>query len=170
MRAGGPLSEIWRSDRGLTALLVFLVLGILVALPLISSGALSPMLFDVALGLILISGVASVAGRRTIHRVQGAVAAYLLLGLAWSFAYELAMLGSADAVHFADATGFPAAQVPRLVYFSFVTLTTLGYGDIVPVSPAARSLAVTEALIGQLFPAILIARLVSLEISSHRDR
>ena len=49
------------------------------------------------------------------------------------------------------------------VYFSFVTLTTVGYGDITPVARAARSLAMLEALVGQLYPAIIIARLVSLQ-------
>ncbi len=52
------------------------------------------------------------------------------------------------------------------LYFSFVTLTTMGYGDITPIHPAARSLAVLEALVGQLYPAILLARLVSLEVQS----
>jgi voltage-gated potassium channel Kch len=54
----------------------------------------------------------------------------------------------------------------ELTYYSFVTLTTVGYGDITPLIPAARSLAIAEALIGQLFPAILIARLVSMEIAA----
>ena len=57
----------------------------------------------------------------------------------------------------------------ELAYFSFVTLTTVGYGDITPVSPVARSLCVAEALVGQLYPAILIGRLVSLQISSRQD-
>ena len=48
------------------------------------------------------------------------------------------------------------------MYFSFVTLTTVGYGDISPVARAARSLAMLEALIGQLYPAVILARLVSL--------
>ena len=52
------------------------------------------------------------------------------------------------------------------VYFSFVTLTTVGYGDIAPVTQGARSLAMLEALVGQLYPAVIIARLVSLQTSS----
>ena len=55
----------------------------------------------------------------------------------------------------------------KLVYFSFVTLTTVGYGDIAATNTAARSLAMLEALMGQLFPAVLIARLVSMEVSHH---
>jgi hypothetical protein len=62
--------------------------------------------------------------------------------------------------------GTPAdydAVVPLLRYYSFVTLTSLGFGDITPVHPVARSMTVLEALIGVLYPAVLIARLVSLE-------
>ncbi len=53
-----------------------------------------------------------------------------------------------------------------LMYFSLTTLTTIGYGDIVPVNAAGRSLATMEGLIGQLYPAVLIGRLVSLQITS----
>ena len=58
----------------------------------------------------------------------------------------------------------------KLFYFSFVTLTSIGYGDIMPVNPAAQTVAILEGLIGQLFPAILLARLVSLEIESRQSR
>jgi hypothetical protein len=55
-----------------------------------------------------------------------------------------------------------------LVYFSFVTLTSTGYGDIVPVHPIARSLCNMETIIGQLYPATLLARLVTLELAHRR--
>jgi hypothetical protein len=93
------------------------------------------------------------------HRVQGAVAAYLLLGLAWAATYALV----AALVPGAFASARPESTHARsFLYFSFVTLTTVGYGDITPVHHVARSLAVLEALTGQLYPAILIARLVTL--------
>jgi Ion channel len=57
----------------------------------------------------------------------------------------------------------------KLIYFSFVTLTTTGYGDIVPLHPYTRSLANIEAIIGQLYPATLLARLVTLELASRSD-
>ena len=88
---------------------------------------------------------------------------YLLLGLIWSVMY--ATLGA----HLPGAfTGSPgaAAGLSGWVYFSFVTLTTVGYGDITPVATEARSLAIMEALVGQLYPAVIIARLVSLQDSS----
>ena len=101
-------------------------------------------------------------GEITLYRVQGAVAAYLLLGLAWTSAYEVVLLASPSAFRFPDAN----ADLLSLLYFSFVTLTTVGYGDITPVLPVARSLAVSEAPAGQIFPAVLIARLVSMEIAA----
>ena len=57
----------------------------------------------------------------------------------------------------------------QMVYFSLSTLTTTGYGDIVPVYPFARSLANLESLLGQLFPAIFLARLVTLEVADRRS-
>jgi voltage-gated potassium channel Kch len=57
-----------------------------------------------------------------------------------------------------------------LVYFSFATLTTLGYGDVTAVHTAARSLALLEALTGQLFPAVLIARLVAMEVIHYQEK
>jgi voltage-gated potassium channel Kch len=59
--------------------------------------------------------------------------------------------------------------LPQLGYFSFTTLATLGLGDVLPLSPLARALVVLEALVGQLFPVILIARLVTLEIQYQRE-
>jgi len=57
----------------------------------------------------------------------------------------------------------------NLIYFSFVTLTSTGYGDIFPVHPVARSLCNMETIIGQLYPATLLARLVTLEIEGRRQ-
>ena len=101
-----------------------------------------------------------------VHRIQGAVAAYLLFGLTWAAAYQLV-----DALAPGSFAGAPtAAPDSRLwIYFSFVTLTTVGYGDVTPVHPAARSLALLEALTGQLYPAILLARLVSLQAARREE-
>jgi ion channel len=102
-------------------------------------------------------------------RIQGAILAYLILGLMWAQAYwcleTLSPGAFAPAIKVADSDGHGM----KLTYFSFVTLTTLGYGDITPVAPFARSLAVLESLTGQLFPTILIARLVAMEIESRKD-
>ena len=123
-----------------------------------------------AAGLVSVAAMALVvlaqafrAGPVNVHRIQGAVAAYLLLGLVWALAYELVALVAAGAF---SGTGLGGAGRPDFIYFSFVTLTTVGYGDVTPVHPVARSLAVAEALTGQLYPAILLARLVSLATGS----
>ena len=99
------------------------------------------------------------SARALADRIFGAIVLYLLLGLIWAVAY--ATLASLVAGAF---TG-PALAPKGLFdwgYFSLVTLTTVGYGDITPVHRIARSLAMMEALVGQLYPAIIIARLVSL--------
>jgi hypothetical protein len=101
------------------------------------------------------------AGPVNLHRILGAVAAYLLLGLIWAAAYGLVAQLRPGAftgpVSLVDGTrGF--------LYFSFLTLTTVGYGDVLPVHPAARSLAMLEAVTGPLYLAILVARLVSLAV------
>ena len=102
------------------------------------------------------------AGPITFHRIQGAVAAYLLLGVAWAHAYAILALVRPGA--FSGAAG--AADGPRaFLYYSFVTLTTVGYGDVLPVHPAARSLSMLEAVTGPLYLAVLLARLVSLAVA-----
>ena len=72
-----------------------------------------------------------------------------------------------NAIYFAAGTADgPARQPMHLVYYSFITLTTAGYGDVYPVHPAARSLAMTEALVGQLYLAIMIVSLVGMALQS----
>jgi hypothetical protein len=103
------------------------------------------------------------SGAVTRHRIQGAVAVYLLLGLTWANAYQLLYHLSPEAF----AGGLDAASIPQTwIYYSFVTLTTTGYGDITPVHPVARSLAIAEALAGQLYLAITLARLVAQQVSA----
>jgi hypothetical protein len=109
-------------------------------------------------------------GPITIHRIAGAISVYLLFGLMWAFVYQIIALQAPDAFKLPASLGTYTADTlqSNLLYFSFVTLTTLGYGDILAVHPSARMLVMLEALTGQLFPAILLARLVSMEIM-HRN-
>jgi len=109
-------------------------------------------------------------GPITLHRVQGAVAVYLLLGLIWAFAYDMVLLSAPDAFHSSELTVQHKTVTPPLIYFSVMTLTTVGYGDITPIHPMARALAMLEAVIGQLFPVILIARLVAMELQFRNSR
>jgi hypothetical protein len=106
-------------------------------------------------------------GEVNVHRVMGGVAAYLLIGVTWAFAYKLVMIEVPDAIHFQNSfVGFSTGEPSRFINFSFATLTTLSYGDAYPVSRVARSLATAEALIGQLYPAILIATLVGMALQA----
>jgi len=104
-------------------------------------------------------------GPVTVFRVFGGIAGYLLIGMTWTYAYQLCEQKMPDAIHFEEpaSRGGPR-QANELMYFSFVTLTTVGYGDVRPVHPAVRSLATAEALVGQLYLAILISSLVGMAI------
>ncbi len=95
----------------------------------------------------------------TWDRIQGAVCAYLLIGVAWGVLY--AWVGLRDPQAFSGAVEVGAHSGEPMVYFSFVTLTTLGYGDITPVSQTARTLAWLEAAFGQIYLVVLVAHLVS---------
>jgi hypothetical protein len=127
-------------------------------------------LFFLVLLVSLILGQAFRDGEATSHRIMGAVAAYLILGLIWSLAYNLMAFripGAFSIQGHSTPDDIESIQ-SHLFNFSFVTLTTLGYGDIVAVHPMARMLVILEGITGQLFPAILIARLVSLQVESKR--
>jgi VanZ family protein len=103
------------------------------------------------------------SGNSLRDRIFGAIVLYLLIGMVWAFAYAVVDLFLPQSfAGRSDASPDPADWV----YFSFVTLTTVGYGDITPVSRMVRSLSILEALVGQLYPAVIIARLVSLEFVS----
>lgn len=95
--------------------------------------------------------------------LYGAACGYLLIGMAWTSLYAVAVIVDPQAL---TGSGLEISggrsTWPDLMYFSFVTLTTLGFGDIVPSSTVARSLATTEAAAGVLYVAIVVARLVGL--------
>ncbi len=110
-------------------------------------------------------------GPVTGHRVRGAVAGYLLLGLSCAYAYLLidTLIPGSFQMSSADLQS-RQAQSDAFNYFSIVTLTTLGYGDITAIHPVARSVVMIEALLGQLYPAILIARLVTLQMETRKNK
>lgn len=102
-------------------------------------------------------------GRINVHRIQGAIAVYLLAGMILSQVLLLIALAYPGAFLL---LGHPASHEDisgSLMYYSFVTLTTLGFGDINPVHPLARSFSLLGAIFGTLYPAILIGRLLQQE-------
>ena len=109
--------------------------------------------------------------RVSIDAINGAICVYLMMGLGWAQAYTL--LATLEPGSFAFNGELLLGSVhsfDRFIGFSFITLTTLGYGNVIPLTPRAEALAISEAIAGQLFLAVLLARLVALEIASRRQR
>jgi len=94
------------------------------------------------------------------QRIEGAVAAYLLIGVACGLGYELIERVAPGSFSIAENLDRGALR-STLCYFSLVTLTTVGYGDVTPLSPPARALATFEGAVGQLYPAILIGWMIA---------
>ena len=169
--AGASALGWHRVQRGvLVALLAILM--VVLALRLLARGlpatwsealasGISALVFSVLTGLILARVFQN--GPVTRHRIFGAVAIYLLLGLIWAEAYRLLDALSPGSIEGAQLRTGEGSLFP-FVYFSLTTLTTAGFGDILPVSLPARSLASLESMTGMLFPAVLIARLVAMSL------
>jgi len=161
----------------------FAMVAMLTALAMIVAGAIlrlhAPSILDLNLfaGAWLLVGVTMAVtvaratfapGRVTYHRVIGAILLYFTVAVIFAALYTF--IGTLVPTAF---SGMKIADSPtlasQLIYFSFATLTTTGYGDVAPLHPIARSLCNVEAIFGQLYPATLLARLVTLELA-HRDR
>lgn len=100
----------------------------------------------------------------TFDSIFGAVCGYLFLGLAWSMSYLMIETFQPGSFRISELLCTPGEQSRSyvLIYYSFVTLTTVGYGDVTPISPTTRTLAWIEALTGQFYLAIIVAGLVSM--------
>jgi voltage-gated potassium channel Kch len=108
-------------------------------------------------------------GKVTFHRIVGGILLYLTIGLTFVALFGLIALNVPDAFKGLVLPYGNFNSAGNLIYFSFVTLTTIGYGDIVPFHPYVRGLANLEAVIGQLYPATLLARLVTLELTNEMN-
>jgi hypothetical protein len=104
-------------------------------------------------------------GRVNLHRIQGAVAVYLIAGMVLAQVLQVIALAYPGAFLLLGHPASHEAITDHIVYYSFVTLTTLGFGDITPVNPLARSFTLLGAIFGTLYPAILIGRLVQQQMS-----
>jgi hypothetical protein len=128
-------------------------------------GALICYSIFLAIGIAgLLSGI---LGKHTITHdtVQGSLAVYLLIGILWALLYRIVYVLKPS--EFAD-TIYPG-MFPEFLYFSFTTLTTLGYGDISPVGPISRALTTLEAIAGPVFLTVLVSRLVGHYVSRSSD-
>ncbi len=179
-------------ERPLTAVLAGLTVGLsmsasnartwLIVLALLASGAVlvaslvpgvgRPMLTTgiLVLGVLMVISPVVILNRVARHdhitatTLWGTIAAYLSIGLAFSLFYA--------AANGFDTTSFPAVEgisLGEFNYFSFVTMTTLGYGDVTPATDVPRALAVLQTILGQIFLVVVVARVVSL-LGSERTR
>jgi len=162
---------LWAAGIRPRALLLFvpILIGYLAALEI--GGPLRPLATTVRMVFfgsttVLIVRHAVRAQKVTADTIAGAACAYLLTALTWSTMYELLESLRPGSFDIPSTLLLPPAHDPSfaLVYFSFTTLTTVGYGDIHPLNAAAGGLAIGEAVVGQLYVAIMIARLVGLQL------
>ncbi len=109
-------------------------------------------------------------GEVTTDRLFGAMCVYLLLGVLWGFIYAILLRFDPSAFKGLDFENLDESEplIPILVYFSFVTISTLGYGDITPATTVAGTLAWLESVTGQLYIAILVGRLVGLHLAAQK--
>jgi hypothetical protein len=107
--------------------------------------------------------------RVNFNLICASLCVYLLLGILWANIYSLIDVAEVDAFHYSlpeeGEMRFGGELSTTPLYYSFVTMTTLGYGDVIPKTVSARMLAAFQALLGQLYLAVLVARLVGLHIS-----
>ena len=108
--------------------------------------------------------------RVTLDTIRGAVCVYLLIGFAWTYVYGTMQLVDPTAIQFPKGNALPElsafgdSNFSQTAYYSFVTMTTLGFGDIRPISAPARTASILQAIFGQFYLAVLVARLVVLHI------
>jgi len=166
------------------------IISLLLALTAFGATVLNYSLMTVSLSLVAVSAyglffvVMAIAilftiiktKKVTTETIYASICVYLLLGIVWMMlfsAIEIIEPGSflSGGLPVFDSHGDPVKQnvFANFIYYSFVTITTLGYGDIIPVSPQARALSALEAVVGQLYIAVLIAALVGMHIVSRTD-
>jgi voltage-gated potassium channel len=145
-----------------------IIVGLLLAIVVLGSVTEHELIKYTYLGLLLtfmvavawlVAGEVLFTGSVDLNKIIGAVALYLLIGFIWSLCYTILLEFSPNAL-----TGVEAGpwydNMPSTTYFSFVTLTTLGYGDISPATPLAEVFVILEAVVGMFYLAVIVASLV----------
>ena len=128
-------------------------------------------LFFAAVGIIIMANIMFHIKHVTAELIYGSINVYLLIGMSFAFIHALTDLSQPGSISGLESLSIGDASIIPFVYYSFVTITTLGYGDISPVTGQAATIAYVEAIFGQLYIAIMIARLMGLYIvhESNRD-
>jgi voltage-gated potassium channel len=128
---------------------------------------ISTVIFLIFFCLALVIAAKEVFSRASIsaNTFAGALSIYLLLGMIWTLLYILAVQIEPNAFKGLDAGGASG----ELIYFSYITLTSLGYGDVVALTPITRTLTFMEVIVGQFYMAVLVGALVGKYITHHRE-
>ena len=177
MFVAGPLADIGVLKRPLLGMVVLAlglaVFGLQVATLLRPTGtiillnAVAAGLFVLLLCVLLLRGV-MVPGAVTMNRIIGAVVVYLLFALLFALMFDLVERLSPGAFTMGPEPTPLTPAGARFFYLSVITLTSVGFGDMAPVHPVARSLVMLEGVLGQIYTTVLLARLVSLEIAQRK--
>jgi hypothetical protein len=120
--------------------------------------------FSLLIGMVFIKVFEK--GPVTFHRIVGAVAGYMLIGNLWAVLFQFLYIHMPGSIQLAASDADSLIKPATFIYFSFTTLTTTGFGDILPAHTFTRTLVIIEQLIGVFYPAILIGRLISLTIGN----
>lgn len=180
------LSAIWAVSRTRATVIIAALLGApaivlqVMHLALASDGVgIAMQLFTIAFlayAIVTILRVVFTDQRVTYNTIAASLCVYLLLGVLWAAVYSVLELIEPDSFSLpaVDAGSSPSADSPAefshyALYYSLVTMTTLGYGDIAPRTPPARIFAAMQAVMGQIYLAVLVARLVGLHIVHAHD-
>jgi hypothetical protein len=134
------------------------------------------LLFTAYIALVVFRSIIS-AKRIRANEIYGAIYVYLLIGVIFAEIFQLLLAWNPGALFF-DPGRFSGPLTIRnnslltrsvgdLLYYSFVTLSTVGYGDVTPASPGARALSLIEAILGIMYVATMIARFVSIQTNNH---
>lgn len=128
---------------------------------------LAGLVFFMMMTVLMLRDIILTRSSVSMDLINGALAVYLLIGVSFAFLYSAVDVIAPTS--FTVSASSPGTAMDTFLYFSFVTLTTLGYGDISPVREVARSLSMTEAIIGQIYLTVLVARLVGMHIAQASD-
>jgi hypothetical protein len=179
------LSAVQGAVRRRDVVLVATLLALVALVPVIglvpAAGVAELAAHAAALSLVLLAVMAILSHVLTVERVTldiliGAASVYLLIGLLWGALFALLEYWFPGSFNFPSnlLDGGPTALLPlrrdaTILYYSFETLTTLGFGDVTPATAPSRFLSILEALVGQLYLAVLVGRFVALQLSHGRD-